>query len=541
MLRLPQAHIVLGFIVVLLYSISLDNAVMAHALRAPLWLQAIARPITWVGNSGWMAIVLVLTAIIAAFQSKQAKTEPVRGRAVLILRLAVIAVVAILASGIAVQLLNHILGWARPADFEVLDSLAFDPSLNSFASGHSTAIAVPAVFGIWFLPRKCFIWIAIAVVIAATRILTQHHFPSDTLAGLGLGAICALLCLRAAVQAGFIPQRRTLCYPWRARTAAAILRSPRPTRAAAAMPTDRVQLRLTVLLLACFIASLSLFLSLPWLDIWVSGLFWTPGTGFALAENGTLQLLRSAYLDLIYLMALVILFMLFGQLRLGQAMKTPHQIWSFMTASIIIGPGLVADWLFKGHWGRARPADIEVFGGSAQFTLPFEITDQCTRNCSFVSGEGSGISVIALLVGVLAWPHIRTRPLLWLGGIVVFASFGSGMRIATGRHFLSDTVFAALLMALVVLILYQVFQIGKYRQALHPAGLRADSRTVIAYLTGLTEPCLLQDLARILLACLGVLLACLGVLQVFGQLLGLLLRAMGNSAIPCIKWLGHYA
>jgi lipid A 4'-phosphatase len=107
----------------------------------------------------------------------------------------------------------------------------------------------------------------------------------------------------------------------------------------------------------------------------------------------------------------------------------------YLLMVLALGPGLLANGLFKSHSGRARPSDVVEFGGDKVFTPPMVFADQCPRNCSFVSGHASfGFAVCAL--GFL------TRRRFWFGvGLASGALLGLA-RVVHGKHFLSDVVFA---------------------------------------------------------------------------------------------------
>ena len=60
---------------------------------------------------------------------------------------------------------------------------------------------------------------------------------------------------------------------------------------------------------------------------------------------------------------------------------------------LVLGAGLVVNGILKDDFGRARPRDIEAFGGSSQFTPAFVVSHECDRNCSFSSGDGAGAFV----------------------------------------------------------------------------------------------------------------------------------------------------
>jgi lipid A 4'-phosphatase len=92
----------------------------------------------------------------------------------------------------------------------------------------------------------------------------------------------------------------------------------------------------------------------------------------------------------------------------------------------------------KDYGGRARPAKIVPFGGSARFSPALLPSDQCASNCSFVSGHASaGFFFVSL--GFLGG---RAARLKWtLIGLALGSIAGLG-RISQGGHFLSDIVFA---------------------------------------------------------------------------------------------------
>jgi lipid A 4'-phosphatase len=57
---------------------------------------------------------------------------------------------------------------------------------------------------------------------------------------------------------------------------------------------------------------------------------------------------------------------------------------------------LLANTLLKDHWGRARPTQIEAFGGLQRFTPAPLPAAECERNCAFVSGHAAlGFSLVA--------------------------------------------------------------------------------------------------------------------------------------------------
>lgn len=110
---------------------------------------------------------------------------------------------------------------------------------------------------------------------------------------------------------------------------------------------------------------------------------------------------------------------------------------AFLVLAGTLGPGLVVNLVFKDNWQRARPYQVEQFGGSQQFTRAGVITDQCDNNCSFVSGHvACGFFFASLML-----LHSRRR-MVW-AGVGVSAGLVIGFaRMADVAHWLSDVLWA---------------------------------------------------------------------------------------------------
>jgi lipid A 4'-phosphatase len=110
---------------------------------------------------------------------------------------------------------------------------------------------------------------------------------------------------------------------------------------------------------------------------------------------------------------------------------------AFLVVAGILVPGALVNWGFKDHWQRARPYQVENFGGTQQFTRATVLTDQCSNNCSFVSGHVScGFFFTALMLihrkRRVAWAVTGTTA----GLIIGFA------RMSDVAHWLSDVLWA---------------------------------------------------------------------------------------------------
>lgn len=119
-----------------------------------------------------------------------------------------------------------------------------------------------------------------------------------------------------------------------------------------------------------------------------------------------------------------------------------------LTASLVIGPGIVVNLLLKNYWGRFRPDETVEFGWIHPYT-DWWIWGNCRGNCSFVSGE---VAAVAWLFGpaMLLTGPLRLAALLITSIFTVFISLA---RIASGKHFLTDTLFAVVIVIGILMIL----------------------------------------------------------------------------------------
>jgi lipid A 4'-phosphatase len=224
------------------------------------------------------------------------------------------------------------------------------------------------------------------------------------------------------------------------------------------------------------------FSAFPGIDLAVSQLFHLGGGKFLFARSGTGDAVRNLLLLLFGLAcaAAVVGFVMiafFSRRLMGLGLAA----WAFIALCALVGPGLVANLGFKDHWGRARPVHVTQFGGTKQFTPPLLRTDQCDRNCSFVSGEAANFFMLGFAIALLAEPARRRK--LFIAAIAA-GSFAGLLRIGAGAHFLSDVVFAGIFMAFVARgLAWLMFERFAAHLAddgpLHQSSLRAGQATAI--------------------------------------------------------------
>ena len=197
------------------------------------------------------------------------------------------------------------------------------------------------------------------------------------------------------------------------------------------------------------------FTLFPKFDIFFSNFFFFEGK-FISDKYVFIRSLRSFLKDLMIVISIASLLIIMVNFFFKNKKKT---ILKFRTKLIligfivgpVIGCGLIANFYFKDNWGRARPINIQEFGGEKIYTQPFIISDQCERNCSWISGEAS--AAFSFITGTI----ILKSPIFFLLNII-FGIIVSFCRIAMGGHFLSDNIFAMIFMIyLAILYKYLVF------------------------------------------------------------------------------------
>lgn len=192
---------------------------------------------------------------------------------------------------------------------------------------------------------------------------------------------------------------------------------------------------------AACVALGALFFFFPQLDLWASGLFYTDGQWSPLRDSAWVRLPYD-YVPLggrLLLLGALVLWAL-GPLPALRPHIAPglRRQCAFLLVAAALGQGLFIDTLLKNQMGRARPAEVEAFGGERQFTPAFVPSDQCQRNCSFVSGH---VGATAFLMG-LGWLAAPARRRRWLMISIAAAGYMGACRVIQGGHFLSDAVLA---------------------------------------------------------------------------------------------------
>lgn len=192
------------------------------------------------------------------------------------------------------------------------------------------------------------------------------------------------------------------------------------------------------------------FAVVPGLDLMVSGLFYRPDEGFFWRYVPFAEFVRRGLPPIaIGIAVFVLLLWMAGLAFRDRFFGVDGRIGSYLIGSLLLGPGFLANTVFKDHWGRARPSTIVEFGGAREFTPPLMIAGQCDHNCSFVSGHAA-LAFWGLAFALLAPVAWRRRAVVAAVGFGLVIGF---VRIAQGAHFFSDVIYAGVLVAGTVLVM----------------------------------------------------------------------------------------
>jgi lipid A 4'-phosphatase len=196
----------------------------------------------------------------------------------------------------------------------------------------------------------------------------------------------------------------------------------------------------------------TLLVAVPQIDLAIGGLFYDASDGFYLRENPIVRLVYNGvpWITRTVVVGLVLFLLAAWTIwRRREFFSRQRRAALYLLLVMIIGPGLLVNTVFKDHWGRARPSQVVEFGGNKQFTRAAVPSDQCAKNCSFVSGHAS----VGFYFLALAFVLPRRRA-LWLA-IGTAAGLVIGfVRIAQGGHFLSDVLFSGIVVYLTALLLH---------------------------------------------------------------------------------------
>ena len=212
----------------------------------------------------------------------------------------------------------------------------------------------------------------------------------------------------------------------------------------------------------------AVFFYFPEIDLSLASLFYYPEFGF---KNRSYYLehfnpwmllldLGAAYI----VPALFIIFIIFFTYKIYQKVHSLYYkhylpiIYVIVSTSIgtLFTVNIIKDQIFC----RARPEAIKEFNGTKTFSPAFAISDQCNHNCSFVSGHAAAVFMLFSLAFLIE--NQKKRKFMIFCVILLGLLIGFG-RIAFGRHFASDIVFAGFFVYIISYTTAILFKLSSIR------------------------------------------------------------------------------
>ncbi|GEM_PF-5246281 len=152
-------------------------------------LKSIFEIITLIGDATWW--IVGSAGLWIYYHIKKDRYKMVRARFMF---------VAIITSGLIVNLLKMLFGKARPD--KLLDEQIYgfewfvdftQYSMHGFPSGHTTLAFTVATTLSFIAPRYTIYFLSIACMVAVSRVAVLYHYPTDIVAGAALGATVSIL------------------------------------------------------------------------------------------------------------------------------------------------------------------------------------------------------------------------------------------------------------------------------------------------------------------------------------------------------------
>ncbi|MER9400664.1 phosphatase PAP2 family protein [Mesorhizobium sp. M0615] len=169
----------------------------------------IAEFFTFFGLGGWYLVPSVLVLIAANLTDWRSLSRRARMTFYNWTCFAFMVLGSIALSAMVVNVLKYGVGRARPMNFDKLGDLSLHPfsmeaRFASFPSGHATTMGVIFGIALLLLPQRRWVLLAATLSVASTRIFIGAHYPSDTVAGFGLGCAVAIVCAMVLGRLGCI-------------------------------------------------------------------------------------------------------------------------------------------------------------------------------------------------------------------------------------------------------------------------------------------------------------------------------------------------
>jgi len=186
-------------------------------------------------------------------------------------------------------------------------------------------------------------------------------------------------------------------------------------------------------------------------DITVARLFYQTGAGFPIGKLQPWKFLYRYGEYPAYTMGTVALIIaIAGYFR--PSLYSIRRQALYVAIVLIIGPGILVNTIFKGYWGRPRPAHVDMFGGKLTFHQPWQ-PGPASKNASFPAGHPSAAFYMSAPYFVMREKKQRRKALLWLWGGILYGVVMGIARVIQGGHFVTDVIWSAGFVYLTAIVL----------------------------------------------------------------------------------------
>jgi lipid A 4'-phosphatase len=206
------------------------------------------------------------------------------------------------------------------------------------------------------------------------------------------------------------------------------------------------------------LVALTFLIAVTGADLALARFFYVAGVGWAYAEKQPWQFLYDYGRYPCFFFA-TLAAVVFVAAHFFAALRPYRKGAALITLLTLLGPGLIISAWLKPHWGRPRPAQLELFGGKQQYRQVWE-KGEPGNGASFPSlHAAAGFAMMAPF-----FPLRRSRPRqarLWL---VLGACYGLLMglgRMVQGGHFLSDVLWSGGIIYLLGLTLNYLLRLDR--------------------------------------------------------------------------------